>query len=137
MLSDTDDCYCVLLYAEAHDSWEWSRGGAAAATAAGTSGSVGSSSSAETPTADAVAGQLAGLHLQGDNSSTGAVQPAAAGGTPLVFSGFVSHEQLVGALAPKLRGGLLGGGGWAQRTSRVMMRGPGAGPLGPAMLGFQ
>lgn len=47
-------------------------------------------------------------------------------GVPLVFSGFVSHQLLADAMAPKLKGGLLGGR--AQRTSRVAMRGPGGEP---------
>ncbi|GAB4820146.1 hypothetical protein N2152v2_007192 [Parachlorella kessleri] len=50
---------------------------------------------------------------------------AGKGAMPLVFSGFVSHQLLADAMAPKLKGSALLGGGWAHKTSRVVMRGPG------------
>ena len=114
----------MLLYAEAHDSWSVRSaghgGGSSGALAQQPAGGAG---------AEGLAGQLSGLAL-GGGGQVGEPQPLppprpSPGGTPLVFSGFVSHEQLLGAMAPRLRGSVLAGGGWVQRTSRLVMRGPG------------
>eukprot|EP00887_Chlorella_sp_A99_P007371 scaffold2.g7371.t1 len=150
VLSDPNDCYCVLLHADVSSSWRPPVGGAASG------GSATSSSGRGGSTADPAAAAseaLAGLSLRDSPADAGASgggsggRAGAAGGSAppvrwrsgedgdlparevLVFSGFVSHSQLAGALAPKAADPLrrlFGGGGEARAPDvrRVVMRGP-------------
>lgn len=143
VLSDPDDCYCVLLHADVRASWRpfeaaavATHGGEGAATGGGSGSSI----------ADAVqleAADLAGLRLGdepvGNSGSHGnqhwqrqqqRLRDACPEREVQVFSGYVSHSQLAEAMANGRSGGpealrrLLGEPA-RKEVSRVLMRGPG------------
>ena len=113
MLQDPESCYCVVLHAHARESW--CLPGAISGNGLSQRGDPGASTSG-------AAGGAGGAADAQPGSSVG-------GGRPVLFSGFISHEQLAAALAGRLREPpwrlrrTPGGGGW---TTRVLMNGPGA-----------